>query len=147
MQVIVIDTTSLGDRSYLIHDGTQALVIDPQRDIDRVTAAASDAGVEITHIAETHMHNDYVTGGLELAQVTGASYLVNEADPVKFERTPISDGETVQVGSLRMQAIATPGHTATHLSYIVTHTEEQAVFSGGSLLLGPWAAPTWLTPR
>ncbi|MBW8172019.1 MBL fold metallo-hydrolase [Ornithinimicrobium sp. Arc0846-15] len=136
MQVIVIDTTSLGDRSYLIHDGTQALVIDPQRDIDRVTAAASDAGVEITHIAETHIHNDYVTGGLELAQVTGAAYLVNAADPVKFDRTPISDGEAVQVGSLSVQAVATPGHTVTHLSYIVTDADEQAVFSGGSLLFG-----------
>lgn len=136
MQVIVIETTSLGDRSYLIHDGTQALVVDPQRDFDRVTAAAHDAGVEITHIAETHMHNDYVTGGPELAQVTGAAYLVNKADPVKFDRTPISDGEVVQVGALSVQAVATPGHTVTHLSYIVTDADEQAVFSGGSLLFG-----------
>lgn len=136
MHVIVIETTSLGDRSYLVHDGKQALVIDPQRDIDRVITAAQEADVEITHIAETHMHNDYVTGGLELSTVTGATYLVNAADPVKFERTPIIDQEIVSVGELSVQAVATPGHTWTHLSYVVTHEQEQAVFSGGSLLFG-----------
>ncbi len=63
MDVIVIDTPQLGDRSYLVHDGTVGLVIDPQRDTDRVEAAARDAGVTITHVAETHLHNDYLTGG------------------------------------------------------------------------------------
>ena len=83
MDVTVIDTSALGDRSYLVHDGEVALVVDPQRDIDRVTAAAAQAGVRITHVAETHIHNDYVTGGLELARATGAAYLVNAADPVQ----------------------------------------------------------------
>ena len=136
MDVTVIDTSALGDRSYLVHDGEVALVVDPQRDIDRVTAAAAQAGVRITHVAETHIHNDYVTGGLELARATGAAYLVNAADPVQFDRTPISDGESVDVGGLQVQAVATPGHTETHLSYVVTHEGEQAVFSGGSLLFG-----------
>ena len=136
MNVIVIETTPLGDRSYLVHDGQVAVVIDPQRDIDRVQAAASEAAVKITHVAETHIHNDYVTGGLELSAKTGATYLVNAADPVRYERTPAHDGDTYLVGDLRVQAIATPGHTETHLSYVVTHDGEQAVFSGGSLLFG-----------
>lgn len=136
MDVSVIETPQLGDRSYLIHDGTVALVIDPQRDTDRVIKAAADAGVTITHVAETHLHNDYVTGGFQLAAETGAVYLVNAADPVQFERQPISDGETIMVGSLTVKAVATPGHTHTHLSYIVTHDGEEAVFSGGSLLYG-----------
>lgn len=136
MDVTVIDTSALGDRSYLVHDGRVALVVDPQRDIDRVIAAAEAAGVRISHVAETHIHNDYVTGGLELARQTGAAYLVNGADPVQFERTPISDGEQVGVGELQVQAVSTPGHTETHLSYVVTHDGEQAVFSGGSLLFG-----------
>ena len=136
MDVIVIETTQLGDRSYLVHDGSVALVIDPQRDTDRVDAAARDAGVTITHVAETHIHNDYLTGGLELARAHGASYLVNAADPVHFERQPITDGETVRVGALRVKAVATPGHTHTHLSFIVDDGGQQAVFSGGSLLYG-----------
>ncbi|MCB5273059.1 putative polyketide biosynthesis zinc-dependent hydrolase BaeB [Arthrobacter sp. SO5] len=136
MEVIVIETPQLGDRSYLVHDGAVALVIDPQRDTDRVEAAARDAGVTITHVAETHIHNDYVSGGLELAKAHGASYLVNAADPVTFERTPITDGQRVRVGSLTVRAVATPGHTHTHLSFIVDDGGQQAVFSGGSLLYG-----------
>ncbi len=136
MDVKVIETSSLGDRSYLAHDGRVAVVIDPQRDIDRVLAAASQAGVKITHIAETHIHNDYVTGGLELSAVTGATYLVNVADPVQYDRAPISDGEERTVGELTLRAVATPGHTETHLSYVITHHGEQAIFSGGSLLFG-----------
>ncbi|MES2094410.1 MAG: MBL fold metallo-hydrolase [Actinomycetota bacterium] len=136
MDVIVIDTPQLGDRSYLVHDGTVALVIDPQRDTDRVEEAARDAGVRITHVAETHLHNDYVTGGLVLARSQGAVYLVNAADSVSFERQPIADGETIPVGSLLVRAVATPGHTHTHLSYIVTAGDDRAVFSGGSLLYG-----------
>jgi hydroxyacylglutathione hydrolase len=136
MDVIVIETPQLGDRSYLVHDGSVALVIDAQRDTDRVEAAARDAGVTITHVAETHLHNDYLSGGLELAKAHGASYLVNAADPVKFERLPISAGQTVRVGSLAVKAVATPGHTHTHLSFIVEDGAQQAVFSGGSLLYG-----------
>lgn len=136
MDVVVIETPQLGDRSYLVHDGTVALVIDPQRDTDRVEAAARAAGVTITHVAETHLHNDYITGGLILAREHGASYLVNADDPVKFERTPISGGQSVRVGSLTVTAVATPGHTHTHLSFIVDDGEKQAVFSGGSLLYG-----------
>src|SRR5215471_17537065 len=81
-EVLPIETSSLGDRSYLVHDGSAALVIDPQRDTDRVTALAAEHGVRITHIAETHIHNDYLTGGPALAAATGAAYLVNAADPV-----------------------------------------------------------------
>lgn len=136
MNITVIETPQLGDRSYLIHDDNVALVIDPQRDIDRVMKAASDAAVRITHVAETHVHNDYVTGGLGLATQTGAAYLVNAADTVQFERQPITDGEVITVGALSVKAVATPGHTHTHLSYIVTHGGDQAVFSGGSLLYG-----------
>ena len=136
MDVVVIETRPLGDRSYLVHDGQVALVIDPQRDTDRVEAAAAAAHVRITHVAETHLHNDYLTGGLILARTHGAVYLVNGADAVEFERTPVADGGTVRVGRLTLKAVATPGHTHHHLSYVVTDGQEQAVFSGGSLLYG-----------
>lgn len=140
MDVVVIETPQLGDRSYLVHDGTVALVIDPQRDIDRVEEAARKAGVRITHVAETHLHNDYVTGGLVLAQKLGAEYLVNAADNVSFNRSPVSDGQVLHVGRLRVRVVATPGHTHTHLAYVVREDAHdggtEAVFSGGSLLYG-----------
>jgi glyoxylase-like metal-dependent hydrolase (beta-lactamase superfamily II)/rhodanese-related sulfurtransferase len=136
MDVVVIETRPLGDRSYLVHDGKVALVIDPQRDTDRVEAAAAEANVRITHVAETHLHNDYLSGGLILAREHNAAYLVSGADAVGFEHQPMADGGTVQVGRLTVKAVATPGHTHHHLSYVVTDGQEQAVFSGGSLLYG-----------
>lgn len=136
MEVITIETRQLGDRSYLVHDGAVGLVIDPQRDTDRVEKAVADAGVRITHVAETHIHNDYVTGGLQLAQDHEAAYLVNAADDVPYRRQPVSDGDTVQVGKLVLRVVATPGHTHHHLAYIVSDGDRQAVFSGGSLLYG-----------
>ena len=146
MDVVVIETRPLGDRSYLVHDGEVALVIDPQRDTDRVEAAAAEAHVRITHVAETHLHNDYLTGGLILARAHGAVYLVNGADAVEFDRTSIADGGTVRVGRLTVKAVATPGHTHHHLSYVVTDGQDQAVFSGGSLLYGSVGRTDLVTP-
>src|SRR5215470_11683816 len=96
--IVPIDTPTLGDRSYLAHDGSVALVVDPQRDIDRVLAVAAAAGVHITHVFETHIHNDYVTGGAALAARTGAAYHVNAEDPVMFVRVPVSEGDVIAVG-------------------------------------------------
>ena len=133
--VIVIETPDLGDRSYVVHDGTVAVVIDPQRDLDRVEQVVADLGLRVAIVAETHLHNDYVTGGLELARRTGAAYLVNAADEVAFARDAVTDGDERRAGSLRIRVVATPGHTDTHLSYVVDGAEE-VVFTGGSLLHG-----------
>ena len=148
-RIITIETPSLGDRSYLVHDGRTAFVVDPQRDIDRVMDLAESEGVTITHVFETHIHNDYVTGGLALARATGASYLVNAEDDVSFDRTPVRDGDTVAVSdSLSVRAIATPGHTFTHLSYALEEAGESVgVFTGGSLLFGTTGRPDLLGPE
>lgn len=148
VHVIPIDTASLGDRSYLAHDGSVALVVDPQRDIDRILDLADQAGVRITHVFETHIHNDYVTGGHALAQATGAAYHVNAADPVSFDRVPVADGDVIAVGDrLRVTVVATPGHTFTHLSYALSDGHEPvAVFTGGSLLYGSVGRPDLLGP-
>ncbi|TVU65674.1 MBL fold metallo-hydrolase [Paenarthrobacter nitroguajacolicus] len=151
MDVVVIETPQLGDRSYLVHDGSVALVIDPQRDIDRMETAAREAGVRITHVAETHLHNDYVTGGLVLAEKHSADYLVNGADEVSFARVPVTDGQVVHVGRLTVTVLATPGHTHTHLSYVVRDDRHdggpEAVFSGGSLLYGSVGRTDLVSPQ
>ena len=146
--VTPIDTPGLGDRTYLAHDGSVAFVVDPQRDFGRVVAAADEAGVKITHVFETHIHNDYVTGGLALAEAVGAAYLVNADDPVAFERTPVRDGDVVAVGdSMRVRVVHTPGHTHTHLSFALSADDEPvAVFTGGSLLYGSTGRPDLLGP-
>jgi glyoxylase-like metal-dependent hydrolase (beta-lactamase superfamily II)/rhodanese-related sulfurtransferase len=148
MEIVVIDTPSLGDRGYLVTDGSVALVIDPQRDYDRVAELAAARGVRITHVFETHIHNDYVTGGLALAQAVGAAYHVNAADPVSFDRTAIVDGDRIEIGELAIRAIATPGHTFTHLSYALEHAGGAvAVFTGGSLLNGSTGRTDLLGPE
>lgn len=141
--IVTIETPSLGDRSYLVHDGVSAFVIDPQRDIDRVLAAADQASVTIDGVFETHIHNDYVTGGLALARECDAPYYLNGADEVCFERTPVRDGDVVGVGSMQVRPIATPGHTFTHLSYAL-QGPTSAVFTGGSLLIGSTGRPDLL---
>ena len=157
LTVIAIETPTLGDRSYLVHDGEVALVVDPQRDIDRVLTLLEQHDVRLTHVFETHIHNDYVTGGLALAERTGAQYLVNGEDDVSFTRTPVADGQVVEVGGrMRITALATPGHTFTHLSYALTDAGHRdadgldravGVFSGGSLLFGATGRPDLLGPE
>jgi len=152
LTILTVETPSLGDRSYVVHDGEVAFVVDPQRDIDRVMDLLEEHRVRLTHVFETHIHNDYVTGGLALARATGAAYVLNGADDVSFDRTPIRDGEVVEVGTrMRVTALATPGHTFTHLSYALRdtdgdHSAESAVgvFSGGSLLYGATGRPDLL---
>ena len=137
IDIAVIDTPSLGDRSYLATDGEVAIVVDPQRDIDRVLAAAESRGVRITHVFETHIHNDYVTGGFALARAVGAAYHVSADDEVSFERIGVTDGDQIEAGQMRVLVIATPGHTFNHLAYAIEHAGRViAVFTGGSLLNG-----------
>ncbi|MDA8297531.1 MAG: MBL fold metallo-hydrolase [Actinomycetota bacterium] len=136
-EVITIETPGLGDRSYLVHDGSSALVVDPQRDIDRVLHLAESLQVQVTHVLETHLHNDYVTGGLALAEETGARYVVPAGDAVEFERTPVGDGAELAAGSLTFVARHTPGHTPHHMAYVVrAGADPVAVFTGGSMLFG-----------
>jgi glyoxylase-like metal-dependent hydrolase (beta-lactamase superfamily II) len=146
--VTPIDTPGLGDRTYLAHDGKVALVVDPQRDYDRVLAVAEAAGVRITHVFETHIHNDYVTGGLALAEEVGAAYHVNADDPVEFERVGVHDGDVIEVGdTMRVRVVHTPGHTHTHMSYALEAEDDPvAVFTGGSLLYGSTGRPDLLGP-
>lgn len=138
MDVSIIETSGLGDRSYLVDDGGLAVVIDPQRDIDRVLNLARDRGVQITHVLETHIHNDYVTGGLELSRTTGAEYVVPAGDQLGYQRRAVSDGDVIDAGPIRLQVMHTPGHTHHHVSYVLRDASGTvvAVFTGGSMLHG-----------
>ncbi|MCV7299457.1 MBL fold metallo-hydrolase [Mycobacterium barrassiae] len=138
MNISIIETSGLGDRSYLVDHGDTAVVIDPQRDIDRVLSLARDRGVSITHVVETHIHNDYVTGGLELARTVGAEYVVPAGDDVAYDRRPARDGDVIDAGPIQLQVLHTPGHTHHHVSYVLRDAREtvHGVFTGGSMLHG-----------
>ena len=137
-EVVTIQTPALGDRSYLIHDGAEAIVVDPQRDIGRILAAAEARRVRITRVLETHIHNDYITGGLALASQTGASYVVAASEEITFDRLAVRDNDQIIAGSLTMTVMHTPGHTPGHLSYVLSENgrDPVAVFTGGSMLYG-----------
>lgn len=98
---------------------------------------------------ETHIHNDYVTGGLELARLTGAAYLVPAAAHVSFERIPVHDGDLAVIDAgLRLRAVATPGHTPHHTAYVLEEDGTPiAAFTGGSLLIGTVGRPDLVEPR
>ncbi len=153
IQIEIIETSSLGDRCYLAHDGEVAVVIDPQRDIDRVLDLAAARGVRITQVLETHVHNDYVSGGLELAKRTGATYLLPAGSGVEFDHAAVADGDVVDAGQMRVRVLHTPGHTHHHVSYALTNTttdgagEVQAVFTGGSMLYGATGRTDLVSPE
>ncbi|MEO6206057.1 MAG: MBL fold metallo-hydrolase [Mycobacteriales bacterium] len=140
MRIDVISTPDLGDRSYVVSDDTAAIVIDPQRDVDRVQEVLDRRGVPLVMVLETHVHNDYVTGGYALAQQTGATYVMSAADELAFDRKGVADGDRLTAGGLEIDVVETPGHTATHLAYVVRDSADPeappAVFTGGSLLYG-----------
>ncbi|WP_416062481.1 MBL fold metallo-hydrolase [Rhodococcus indonesiensis] len=138
MDVSIIETSSLGDRSYLITEADVAVVVDPQRDIDRVLALANDRGARITHVLETHIHNDYVTGGLELSRALEAEYIVPAGDDVDYERHAVHDGDLIDAGPIRLRVMHTPGHTHHHVSYVLLDETgaTHGIFTGGSMLYG-----------
>ena len=138
MEILAIETASLGDRSYIIIDGTAAAVVDPQRDIDRVLAVIAERGLQVRLVLETHLHNDYVSGGLDLARRTGASCVLPAGDDVTFDHATAGDGDELRLEDhVLIRAVRTPGHTPHHLSYVVVVDGEPAtVFTGGSMLYG-----------
>ena len=144
--VLTLDSTGLGDRSYVVHDGRSALVVDPQRDIDRVERLVSEHGLRIVAVAETHFHNDYVSGGIELARKHGAQYVVPAGFDIQYDATQVNDGDTFTVGDLEVEVIHTPGHTPNHMSYSARIGDNSVVFTGGGLLYGSVGRPDLVAP-
>lgn len=136
MKVEIIETPTLGNRGYLIHDNKEAIAVDVQRDYDRWLAVADNAGVTITHVFETHMHNDYITGGYKLAREINAVYVIPEHSGQQFEAAIAKDQSKFTAGHFEVTALHTPGHTPHHMSYSVTDGQKTVVCTGGGLLYG-----------
>jgi hydroxyacylglutathione hydrolase len=124
-------------------------VIDPQRDIDRVLDLVAGRDVRITHVLETHVHNDYLTGGPELARQAGAAYVMPSGSDAEVDHIAVSDGEVIEAGRMRLKVLHTPGHTHHHVSYALADGDGtvQAVFTGGSMLYGATGRTDLVSPE
>ncbi len=141
MQIEQFFLDGLGHQSYFVTDGKSgmAAVVDPRRDVDIYLQAAKRANVRITHILETHLHNDYVTGARELMVQTGATIVSDGETQLHYPYLPVHDSDRFQVGELGFQAMSSPGHTPEHVSYLLFPSADatpHALFSGGSMLVG-----------
>ena len=146
MEVISIRTPSLGDATYIAIHGSNAVIIDPQRDIGRFTDVLDDRGLTLTHVLETHMHNDYISGGRDLALGRDADLILPAASGAAFAFRPAFHNEDLEApDGLVIRPLHTPGHTPEHTSYLLlVDGEEQGVFTGGSLLVGSAGRPDLL---
>ncbi|CAB4862475.1 MAG: MBL fold metallo-hydrolase [Actinobacteria bacterium] len=146
-EVVSIDTPNLGDRSYVVGVGTSAIVIDPQRDIDRVEEILDQRGWSASHVLETHFHNDYVSGGLELARRAGAEYVVPAGMDIDFAARQVGDADELSCDGAVVRVVHTPGHTPNHVAFALNLAgEDVALFTGGSLLFGSVGRPDLLGP-
>src|SRR5690242_21686524 len=101
----------LAHASYLLASQGEAVVVDPQRDVEIYLKAAAEHGVSIQHIFETHLHADFVSGHKELAARTGATIYFGAAAQVTFAHVDVNDGFELHAGKMRLQVLETPGHT------------------------------------
>lgn len=138
----VVEDAGLGNRSYVVDLGDgSALVVDPERDPRAYLEALDARGLTPRFVAETHLHADFVSGGLELG-VHGARLLAPAGSALAYPHRPLEDGDELDLGGLRLQVIATPGHTPEHVAYLLRDGRQPvALFSGGALMAGGVARP------
>jgi hydroxyacylglutathione hydrolase len=140
----------LGNSSYLVvdRDRGDAVIIDPLRDVDRYLQTATAQGWQFSASLDTHVHNDYLSGGPDLRAAVGTAFVVPSNSRIVGADRELGDGEEIGVGSLRLRAIHSPGHTPEHLSYLLLDGSGGllALFSGGALMVGTMARPDLLGP-
>jgi hydroxyacylglutathione hydrolase len=145
----------LAHASYMFASNGEAVVIDPQRDVEIYLEAAHKNGLAIRHIFETHLHADFVSGHKELARRTGAKIYVGAAAGATFDHVALYDGFELQVGKLCLSVLETPGHTPESVCLVLTNGEHGdepwAVFTGDTLFVGdvgrPDLSPTHTPPQ
>ena len=131
--------------SYLLGGTKTCAIIDPRRDVQIYIDAAKEMGFKITHILETHLHADFISGQLELAEKTGASIYAPKSGRCSFKHTGVSEGDTFAIEDMKITVLETPGHTPEHISYAVTDlsrgSDPVAVFCGDTLFVGDVGRP------
>jgi hydroxyacylglutathione hydrolase len=135
----------LAHASYMLASEGEAVVVDPQRDVDIYLKAAADHGVKIRHIFETHLHADFVSGHLELASLAGAKIHIGKQAGATFPHVAVSDGFELRAGKALIKVLETPGHTPESICLVITDEEKSpkpwAVLTGDTLFLGDVGRP------
>jgi hydroxyacylglutathione hydrolase len=135
----------LAHASYMLASEGEAVVVDPQRDVDIYLKAAEEHGAKIRHIFETHLHADFVSGHNELAARTGATIYMGASAGAAFPHVGVRDGFDLRVGKARISVLETPGHTLESVCLVITDEEKSskpwAVLTGDTLFLGDVGRP------
>jgi hydroxyacylglutathione hydrolase len=144
--------TGLGNSAYLIgsHDTKTGILIDPLRDVDRYLHAVSERGIQLTHVLDTHLHADFVSGNREIAHQTGATIGASAEAKVEFDHQPLTEESVIDLGAFQVRVMTTPGHTPEHISFLIVEPDAKmpsALFSGGALIVGGAARTDLLTPE
>jgi len=131
--------------SYLLGGDKFCAVIDPSRDVDVYLDMAFDMGWKITHILETHLHADFISGHMDLMERTGANIFVPGSAGCEFDTVGVSEGDIFEIEDMSIRVMETPGHTPEHVSYVVTDCTRGAdpvcVFCGDTLFVGDVGRP------
>ncbi|MFO7576816.1 MAG: rhodanese-like domain-containing protein [Pelovirga sp.] len=131
--------------SYMLAGTSSCAVIDPQRDVDIYIKEARAQGVRITHILQTHLHADFISGHMDLARATGAKIYIAKSAQCAFEHVALAEGDVVELEDMRLQVLETPGHTPEHLCYVVVDTARSespvGAFVGDTLFVGDVGRP------
>lgn len=131
--------------SYILAGEQSCAVIDPRRDVDIYINEARELGVDITHILETHLHADFISGHMDLAAKTGAKIYAPKSGRCKFEHVPLSEGDSIDIEDMHLDILETPGHTPEHIIYLVTDKSQGnspvGVFAGDVLFVGDVGRP------
>ena len=137
--------------SYILAGENTCAVIDPRRDVDIYISEARSLGVEITHIMQTHLHADFISGHMDLAQKTGAKIYIAKSAECTFDHVPLSEGDSVEIEDMVLNVLETPGHTPEHLSYVVNDKSRDdspiGVFVGDTLFVGDVGRPDLFPDR
>lgn len=134
----------LAHGSYLLGSDGEAVVIDPQRDVDQYLEVAAEAGLTIKYIIETHLHADFVSGHRELAEKTGARIVFGAKSGASFPHTAVKDGDTLKVGTVSLSILETPGHTPESICILAKDSADDSpakLFSGDTLFIGDVGRP------
>jgi glyoxylase-like metal-dependent hydrolase (beta-lactamase superfamily II)/rhodanese-related sulfurtransferase len=136
--LIPLVDTGLGNSAYLVDLGDgRALAVDASRDLRALRAVAERRGLRVAFAADTHLHADFLSGAVQLAHDDGAAVLASAAGHRAFPHRGLADGDEIDLGGLTLRALATPGHTDEHLSFLLLDgARELGVFTGGSLIVG-----------
>ncbi|SEB07242.1 Glyoxylase, beta-lactamase superfamily II [Thalassobacillus cyri] len=140
MKVFQFIRAGKGCLSYMVVSGDEALIVDPARFVDEYRAAAEQDGVKITHIVDSHLHADHISGGRQLAEMTGANYYLMKSEGAIFDFKPLENYEKIEFENVTLEVIAlkTPGHTPGSVSFFVN---DKLLFSGDTIFVSGLGRP------